>query len=383
MRSKLSILLILFLFIGRGFTQDAEPESQNLAYISAGMSLQMVRLQRQDVPINQFSFPITLVFPVGHHIQMVITHTPAISSWADTANIRISGLSDTWVQGTYVFWDEKAFLNLGIGIPTGKSNLNDREFLLSQLLDDNISGFRLPAYSQGLCRKAGVAVALPIGESAIIGVGGEYVNHQAFVPVRYVYEVQGEERVSEEEYKAGDEVSVNIGLDLRLKEDMKLMMDGVYTHYSPDLLSGQEIFGSGSKLVLDVGYLYQFSKQYFLGRVRYRQKGKNEIWQGLAMEEELKNSHGSETEIDLILKALQVENGAFFFYGDGRFYGANESGIGRATVYGGGFGVKYELSDMTDMNFQLKFLSGNRIFENNDIRDIVIFEMFLGWNFKL
>ena len=153
MRSRLSILWIIFLFIGRGFTQDAEPISQNLTYISTGVSLQMMRLQKQGAPLNQLSFPITLVFPVGHHIQMVISHTPAISSWADTTDIRISGLSDTWIQGAYIFWNEKAFFNIGVGVPTGKSQLNDREFLLSQLLDDNIYRFRLPAYSQGLCRK--------------------------------------------------------------------------------------------------------------------------------------------------------------------------------------------------------------------------------------
>ncbi len=383
MRSKLSILLILFLFVGKDFAQEESSVSQNLTYISAGMSLQMVRLQKQDVPINQFSFPITIVFPVGHHIQMVINNTPAISSWADTANIRISGLSDTWIQGTYIFWKEKAFFNIGIGVPTGKSSLNDREFLLSQLLDDNISRFRLPAYSQGLCRKIGVAFALPVSESAIIGVGGEYVNHQAFVPVRYVYEVQGEERVSEEEYKPGDEISINFGLDLRLKEDMKLMMDGIFTSYSRDLLSGQEIYGSGEKLLLDFGYLYQFSQQYFLGRLRFRKKGKNGIWQGLAMKEELKNSNGPETEVDLVLKVVDVQNGALFFYGDGRFYGANQNGIGQATIFGGGFGLNYELSEKTNMNFKLKFLSGKRVFNINDKRDIVIFELFLGWDFKL
>ena len=41
MRSKLSILFILFLFIGSGFTQDERSMSQNLTYLSTGVSLQM------------------------------------------------------------------------------------------------------------------------------------------------------------------------------------------------------------------------------------------------------------------------------------------------------------------------------------------------------
>ncbi len=383
MRSKLSILLIYFLFIGKGFTQEEVSMSQNLAYISTGMSLQMMRLEKQETPINQLSFPITVVFPVGRHIQMIVSHTPAISSWADTAAIRISGLSDTWIQGTYIFWEEKAFFNLGIGIPTGKTPLNDREFIFSQILDDNIYRFRLPAYSQGLCRKAGLAFALPISESAIMGVGGQYVNHQAFVPVRYVYEVQGEERVSEEEYKPGDEIILNVGLDLRLREDMKLMMDGVYTRYSRDLLSGQEIYGSGGKLIVDVGYLYQFSQKYFLGRLRYRQKGKNEIWQGLSMQKEGKNSSGSEVEFDCIIKALNLENGGFFIYGDGRFYGANEKGVGKAVLYGSGFGVNYKLSDKTNLDFYIKLLLGKHVVAVDDDRDVVGLEVFLGWHFLL
>ena len=49
MRSKLSILLIYFLFIGKGFTQEEVSMSQNLTYISTGMSLQMMRLEKQEL----------------------------------------------------------------------------------------------------------------------------------------------------------------------------------------------------------------------------------------------------------------------------------------------------------------------------------------------
>jgi hypothetical protein len=383
MRVKFSLLIALSLITGTCIAQEELNTARGQSYIMTGMSVQMISIQKQETPVNQISFPTTVSFPVGKHVYVTVDHTPALSSWADTADIRISGLSDTWIQGMYVFWEEKAMFNIGIGIPTGKSHLDRRELLLTEFLHENLYRFQLPTYSQGLARKAGITVALPIGKSAILGVGGMYINHEAFVPVRYVYEIKGEERISEEEYNPGDEVTAHVGLDLHLRDDMKLMMDGIYTFYQSDWKGDVEIYKSGEKFVVDLGFFYQLSEQYILGNLKYRQKGKNELWQGGVILEEQKSSYGPQVEIDLIAKVVDLQNGGFFLYGDGRFYGSNEYGIGKANVFGGGFGVHYKLSEISDMNFRLKFLLGKHQIDVNEERDIVGLEIFAGWRFLL
>lgn len=383
MRLRILLFWALLLTAGTCIAQEELNTDRGQSYIMTGMSVQMISIQKQQTPVNQISFPTTVSFPVGKHVYVTVDHTPALSSWADSADIRISGLSDTWIQGTYVFWEEKAMFNVGIGVPTGKSHLTNREFLLTELLHENLYRFQLPTYSQGLARKAGIALAFPIGRSAIVGVGGMYVNHETFVPVRYVYEVKGEEKISEEEYNPGDEATAHVGLDLRLRDDMKLMLDGIYTFYQRDLLGGDEIYRSGKKLVVDMSLFYQVSEQYILGTLRYRQKGKNEMWQGGPILEEQKNSYGPQVEIDIISKLVDLRNGGFFLYGDGRIYGSNEYGIGKATLFGGGFGVNYKLSEITNMNFRLKFLLGKHLINKNDERDIVGLEIFTGWRFLL
>ncbi|MCJ7812742.1 hypothetical protein MUP95_05410, partial [bacterium] len=136
--------------------------------VSSGVGLQMWNLEYSAVPITQLSVPIMIILPVGNQFNLTISHTPAFSKFGGS---EIGGFSDTWIQGTYMFWHEKMVINAGLGAPTGKTRLkgapedaeylSNNEFGLSKWLSLNIFRFQLPVYGQGLCGLAGITLAIP------------------------------------------------------------------------------------------------------------------------------------------------------------------------------------------------------------------------------
>ena len=137
----------------------------------------MWRVQGINDPVSQAAFPFVLLYPIGDRFSLTVTHTPAVSWWYEGS--RLYGLSDTWMQGTLTFWDEKAMLNLGLGVPTGKTRLNRTEYEMTfRFLSRNIFGYHVPAYGQGLSGKVGLGFAFPISESFILGLGGQYLSER-------------------------------------------------------------------------------------------------------------------------------------------------------------------------------------------------------------
>lgn len=357
MKYKFIILIIIFLLWGQVLAQEEILPVENRGYFSIGLCFQIWKNQRYYNPFIQMTFPVTIVLPMGNNFSMTISHTPALSHW--TEERRIKGLSDTWIQGSYLFWSEKAMLNLGIGAPTGKTRLNKSEFELSQKLSRNIFRFRLPVYSQGLCGNGGLAFAFPINETLVFGLGGQFIYRYPYHPVEYEYEFMDSIMVMSEEYRPGNEISGHLGVDIGINENAKIMLDGMYSYYWPDLMKGKEIYGSGKRLLVNLGIFYQLTHRQFLWiHAKYRQKGKNALWQGISLTKEEIRTNGDQIEVDILAELFSFENGALSLLGDGRYYERNEQGIGGAIVFGGGLGAHIKFWENSKFDFHCKYLKG-------------------------
>ena len=159
MKLKLSILLVVLLTV-RVFAQEEIFPIPRRAYVNMGISFQMWQREKAGLPVDQLALPISILIPLGRNLDLSISHTPAFSK--QYKNQTIYGLSDTWVQGDYVFWNDKAMLNLGVGLPTGKTRLDSSQFELSKQLSKNIYQFQLPIYGQGFSGMIGLAMAFPV-----------------------------------------------------------------------------------------------------------------------------------------------------------------------------------------------------------------------------
>lgn len=382
------LFMVFFLFAGNVFTQDALLPTTYRGLVETGLKLQMWKLEYSLVPITQLAMPITVVFPIGNQLNLTISHTPAYSKWGGS---QIGGFSDTWIQGTYIFWREKVMVNLGMGAPTGKTRLKgapegvdyleNNEFELSRWLSLNVFRFQLPVYGQGLCSTGGIALAVPIDDRVVIGFGGQCLLRNPYHPLEYQYLVGDITKTSDEVYKPGNELSGHLGADVQVVENTKIMLDGTYTYYWPDRFSDVEVYGAGKKITVNLGLLYKFNEKFVSGQVLYRFKGKNKVVQELEINLEDKNRNGFEFEIDLVYKVFSGDNYSIYLYGDGRIFDGNEfDEVGKASVGGGGFGADLTLNDNWMVDFSLKYYSGE-IFTEIGQRHVSGMDIFFGFRY--
>jgi hypothetical protein len=330
-------------------------------YLWTEGSFQMWRIQGSAYAVSQVAFPLTLYVPFSDKFSMTMTHIPAYSKWGDHV---LKGLSDTWVQGTYLAGNEKWMLNLGMGVPTGKTRLNNTEMELTQtMLTRNIYAFRLPVYGQGFCLKAGGAAAYPLTPKVVLGLGGQVLMHSPYHPMSYSYSYgsgsQSVVKQSDVKYRPGNEITVQLGVDYLVGENTKFMLDGIVTQYGRDVLDGNEIYGSGHKILVLGGVYYQYDEQYLLGVLTYRKRGKHELLRGVEFTKADKNLNGNQIETEIVWKAIAFRDGQFCVLANGRFYGRNENDNAAAAIFGGGFSVDYKLSPRTIFNLHIKYWGGN------------------------
>lgn len=361
MRFKLFVTGLILSAPILSFAQEDVIPLEKQATLSTGISYQMWRIQGSEYTVTQVAFPMILYVPLRDRFSLTVTHIPALSQWGRDYKIR--GLSDTWVQGTFLSGNEKWMLNLGMGVPTGKTRLNNSEMVLSQsIISQDMFRFRLPIYGQGFCLKAGGAFAYPVMEKLVLGIGGQYLMHTAYHPIQYSYFFRSGnailEKTADIQYKPGNETTVQAGLDFSPGENTKFMLDGVFTHYDKDILENTKTYGSGAKISFHGGVYYQYNEQFIWGFATYRLKGKHELMRGLNFESADKNLNGPRMETGFVWKIIAFKQGMFCLLYDGRFFGRNENKRAGATIYGGGFSLNYRFSARTELNANVKYLTG-------------------------
>jgi len=377
---KWKILIIgcaILIFLGSLFAQEEIFPVAQRGYFSSGLGFQMWRIKGVYHSKNQLAFPLTVLLPFGEHFNLAIQHTPAFSWWF--GEYRMNGISDTWVRGNLVFLGEKAMLNLGLGIPTGKTRLNIAQFDLARDLGRNIFRFRSPVYGQGPCARGGLAFAFQLTEKVVLGFGGQYLYRMGYHPIEFEYgsEIGIPEKTWSKEYVPGDEVSGQVGFDFRIDENTKIMLDGIYTYYWKDFLDNEVVYRAGDKFTFNFALFHRSYQHYLWSHVTFRQRAKNEVIRELSFQEQDKNSNGYQIEIDMIYKIMEIMRSELFILGEGRYYGQNGRRVEEATgtskmeygdemVVGLGVGTNYRLSENSLLDFQMKYLMGNFKYETNN-----------------
>lgn len=345
MRKFFSILIVLT-FPVPVWSQLYPDVSVASGFISTGFSFQQWSINESDHPIREIVFPVTAFVPLRERLYLNVSNSPAVAQHHEA---KLEGLSDTWMRVTYILPGDRIMANVGVGAPTGKTGLTEEEFDLSQHISENAYRFRLPNYGQGFSTKVGLAMAYPLREKYVLGVGINFVYKSAYHPL--------EDRSVE--YQPGNEAGLFFGIDAQLGEIGKWNCDVIYTIYGVDRLSGEKIFGSGNKLMINSSLLVNFGEDFLWTTLRWRQKGKNEFWTGTSLEPESKNSNGNQLEVDAMWQFMKWREGAFRFLIEGRYHSKNEYGKRWALVFGGGLGLVYPLSPKIFGNLNVKFLKGS------------------------
>ncbi|MBN2105108.1 hypothetical protein JW835_13800 [bacterium] len=328
-------------------------------FVSTGLSYQQWTNEYMDDPLRQTVAPIVCFYPISPNWYLNISNSPATASYKDST---ISGLSDTWIRTTYVAANERFMFNIGIGLPTGKTELSAEEFGLVQGLSENALKFRLPSYGQGLIFKAGGGMAFPMEGGSIIGLGLNYMIKSPYQWVKYI----------DQEYDPGDEFNVVAGISVPLGKQGKWSTDIVYSIYSADQLGGEDFIDAGDKILINTSIAYKMTSGFIYGALRFRQRGKNDLF--VPNQTKIsKKTIGDQFETDGLWQFKQWPRGGLSVLWDGRFYGENEDGFGSASIYGFGMGAQQQFSPTVTGKINVKYLMGSiKAFKEIDVEGIDI-----------
>ena len=333
------ILIIIFILPGIIFSQE------ETGVIRTSIVLQRWDIEDIDDSISEGTMPIEITYPVLENMTIQLNHFPAFSKFGEA---NMAGISDTWIRGAYSFTDYNLMMSFGIGLPTGKTELDSTELILARLLSEQSFKFQLPVYGQGLTLSGGVLYAYSFNDYLSVGAGFNFVYRG-----KYKYSEQ-----LASTYDPGEQLGINVGLDYFINENLKINGDFVYNYYMSDKLNNKEIFMSGPRFMTKIGFRYQQDQNTYWLEVLYQAKAKNEIYSLLdeKLIPEPQNSNITIRELNLGGKFSLTDNFYLSVIGEVRSYVENEYRHGWADLGGGGFVGEYSVTD------NLAIFSGTKIF---------------------
>ncbi|MCC6962788.1 MAG: hypothetical protein IT585_06010 [candidate division Zixibacteria bacterium] len=157
---------------------------------------------------------------------------------ATLSDDKISSLNDTRLALTYTTAGGMASLTALANLPTGKTKLDDTEFLIASAVADNSRRFATRRFGQGL--DLGVeGLAHPQAGNLTFHFGGGFLY-------KGKYQVRAEDA---EKYKYGDEISARAGLDVDA-EAIQFMLDGTMLFYLEDKFGDEKVYQSGPTAII-------------------------------------------------------------------------------------------------------------------------------------
>ncbi len=341
MRKLCSFILIILMISTYLFGQN------NGGHIRTSLVFQQWKIHEVDDPIFEAAFPIEVYYPVMDNMSLQINHFPALSQFGD---YNLAGPSDTWIKASYMFPDQRTMASVGIGLPTGVTELDQSQLTVARLISQQSFKFQVPVFGQGLTLTSGVMYAYPVNDQLSLGAGLNYV-------MRNKYKFSKDHS----EYNPGDQFGVNLGGDYFASEAMRVKLDFVYSYYTSDKLGDLERFKSGPRFLTRLGLHYQLNFGLLWANVLYQSKAKNEIYNDLDQElaVEPKNSNITLRDLDFGLKIPVNEQISLSALGEVRSYVENEYMRGWVDIFGLGALGEFQLLQNLNLFSGFKFFFGD------------------------
>ena len=301
----------------------------------------------KDDNINQFSFPVAFILPLGDQLLIDFVTTPTTSTAITVQENSLSGLSDTRMRGSFLFDNQRLLFTFGLNLPSGKNRLTTDELSVANILSLHALNFYVPILGQGLDASVGLIMAQPLGPF-VLGFGGGYLYRGRYDPYKNI----------DLSYDPGDEFSLSAGLDIPMTRKDKIYLDFSYTFYTDDRSRDVSVFQAGNR--------FSFSGMYYLPReiwsylftIKSRIQSKNKIGSGDLVPERL-NYNNSENELSFTTFLNWDRKTIYHAMLQGKFFANNATGVGADSL--GGFGMGFE----RQLSKKFRFLSSTRFYFGN------------------
>jgi hypothetical protein len=367
-------IFIIFLFVSNLFAQQVTDKNLYLTSNKVDVSAYYQSLKIGDSVLSQIAFPINITIPVGMRMSFSIYNGLALSKYEDT---EINGLGDTKIGFRYFIPGDKFVFRAIASIPTGITELDPEQFILSQILAQNPLSYPVTYYGQGFNTSLSLAYATPITKAFVVGAGVVYNYRGKFTPLQ-----------NYGEFKPGDEITADIGFEVKASNNLKFNFDVLYTIFSKDKMDNVDIFQFGNRLSLFAGVKLKTGdinhNLFVVTRIREDSK----FFTNDNEEEILKN--GSQVNVNYVGLMPITPKLSITVKLDGKIYGTYDQFLGgkvlvtgEATVIGCTAGAKLFLSDLISSDLNLGYKVGSIILPNFEVSsNISGFLANLGFTFR-
>ncbi|MFQ6115433.1 MAG: hypothetical protein ACE5NG_15340 [bacterium] len=204
---------------------------------------------------TEVAFPVTYSLPVNARLGLDVVALPFLSSLnpVDGESFTLNNITDTILRASYILGEDLALLTIGVGIPSGKSELDEEELRIAGIAANRPLNNPVTNFGTGVNLNFALAIAQEVGPW-VLGAGFGY-------SLRGKYDVLvGTQEVSVE---PGNEFNITFGVDRDFEMangNAKFTADIVYTNYSEDELEGVPFFEAGDKLVVQGRFLFPFAR---------------------------------------------------------------------------------------------------------------------------
>lgn len=377
---KLTYLFFLLWICSQAFSQNYNLINKSRGYFMTGYTFQTWKVElserenQYDDGIFQMTIPFILQLGLSDKMTLNISNRPSMSWWHDEQ--KINGISDTWIKTTYISANERAMFYLGLGLPTGATQIDSVQYELSsnKALASRNYQFYASTASQGLCGQAGFNYTVPIEDDYMLGFGVQYIYRGNHHPVKFEYGSNfGLSNKWDIEYNPGDEIHGQVGFDWGVSKHTKLTFDFIYAYYLPDYLDNEKLYSSGVKYYGNVSYYHQFTQErdvYIL--LKYRHKENNVSWEANSIADDILLTQGDQVGADMLAKFVSYQKGELLGTAFTRYNAPNTDGFDESFIIGFGIGGNFHLSRNSLVHTMVKYSIG----ELNDLvkRDISGFE---------
>ncbi len=344
-----SIALGLFLAF---FSANLFAQSSTNSFVSL-QSIYQKWTNENDNNVSQFSIPVFAVIPVNENFSVNLRGTQANTSSSVFEDL--NGFTDSQAELNYFLPDYNLVFNLGVSLPTGKTELSLEEFLISGQLSLDFYNFQASNFGQGLGFAPGVSWAYQVNSNLVLGLGAAYQVNGAYKPLEGMAV----------EYDPGDEFLMTVGADYLINTTTSIAADFLFNTYGEDKLGNLSFFQPGNKIVTSL--LFQkfigFDELSISGR--YRSRGQSRL--ATLTAETPDNFAGK------VLYKRRISSSVILgILGEARFYEEATNNGNSVQEYGFGLAPRYALNDKTTVPVLFQYflgnISGGQSFDGFDLR---------------
>ncbi|NNE07388.1 MAG: hypothetical protein HKN20_02375 [Gemmatimonadetes bacterium] len=219
----------------------AEAPAWDIAYSFSLRNWKLVR-GSEELKISEITSPLSITRRIneGGNVALYLAGASATSDGEEKQDI--SGMQDARLTWSQLLDGDRYHLRAGLGLPTGKAEIESGSEIVSGVVSNRILGLRTKRYGEGFNAFASGARAFAIGDDAVASFGAGFERKG-----KYDFQVLNDETI---EIQPGNEFFLEAGIDVAPGDLVAWSADIRYRLFGIDQRDGEDVYEEGDEIDL-------------------------------------------------------------------------------------------------------------------------------------